>query len=122
MTNTTQPGGPSWTARRWASEPFLYLTARRASNGPAYRIEIWFAAHDGRLYLLAGGREQADWVRNLHATPRVVVELGDETMPARHVFLKRGLPKINLPGACWWPSMEGQKRTSTNGDEPPYPS
>jgi hypothetical protein len=31
------------------------------------------------VYLLAGGRERADWVRNLRANPRVTVELGDET-------------------------------------------
>ncbi|MCC7104952.1 MAG: nitroreductase family deazaflavin-dependent oxidoreductase [Chloroflexi bacterium] len=31
------------------------------------------------MYLLAGGRERADWVRNLQANPRVTVELGAET-------------------------------------------
>ncbi len=35
--------------------------------------------HDGRLYLRAGGRERADWVRNLQANPHVTIELGDET-------------------------------------------
>jgi deazaflavin-dependent oxidoreductase (nitroreductase family) len=52
-----------------------------------HRIEIWFAAHDGRLYLLSGGRERADWVRNLQANPRVTVELGGETrVGAAHVL------------------------------------
>jgi hypothetical protein len=31
------------------------------------------------VYLLAGGRDRADWVRNLQANPRVSVELGNET-------------------------------------------
>ena len=67
-----------WPAR-WSDEPFLYLTTIGRRTGRPHRIEIWFAAHDGRLYLLSGGRERADWVRNIQATPRVTVELGDET-------------------------------------------
>ena len=31
------------------------------------------------LYLLSGGRESSDWVRNLVATPEVTVEIGDRT-------------------------------------------
>ena len=63
---------------RWAGEPYLYLTTTGRRTGHPHRIEMWFAVHDGRLYLLAGGRERADWVRNLRADPRVTVELGDE--------------------------------------------
>jgi deazaflavin-dependent oxidoreductase (nitroreductase family) len=71
-------GVQRWLAR-WAGEPFLYLSMIGRRTGRPHRIEIWFAAHDGRLYLLAGGRERADWVRNLQANPRVTIELGDET-------------------------------------------
>jgi deazaflavin-dependent oxidoreductase (nitroreductase family) len=46
--------------------------------------------YDGRLYLLAGGRERADWVRNLQATPRVTVELGDETCAGTARVLEAG--------------------------------
>lgn len=67
-----------WLAR-WTSEPYLYLTTIGRRTGRPHRIEIWFAAHEGRLYLLAGGRERSDWVRNLQATPKVAVELGDES-------------------------------------------
>jgi deazaflavin-dependent oxidoreductase (nitroreductase family) len=63
---------------RWATEPFLYLTTIGRRTGRLHRIEIWFAVHDGRLYLMSGGRDRADWVRNLKATQRVTVELGDE--------------------------------------------
>lgn len=31
------------------------------------------------MYLLSGGRERSDWVRNLQSNPRVTVELGGET-------------------------------------------
>ena len=64
---------------RWAGEPLLSLTTVGRRTGRPHRIEIWFAEHNGRLYLLAGGRERSDWVRNLRANPRVTVELGDET-------------------------------------------
>ncbi len=64
---------------RWASEPFMYLTTVGRRTGKSHRIEIWFAVHEGRLYLRAGGGERADWVRNLRANPGVTVELGDET-------------------------------------------
>jgi deazaflavin-dependent oxidoreductase (nitroreductase family) len=66
---------------RWISEPYLYVTTIGRRTGRPHRIEIWFAAHAGRLYLLSGGRERADRVRNTQANPLVTVELGDE----RHV-------------------------------------
>ena len=75
---------------RWAGEPFLYLTTVGRRTGRPHRIEIWFAEHNGRLYLLAGRCERADWVRNLQANPRVTVELGDDfRVGAAHV-LKAG--------------------------------
>jgi deazaflavin-dependent oxidoreductase (nitroreductase family) len=60
----------------FAGEPFCYLTTRGRVSGRAHRIEIWFALYGSTLYLLSGGRERSDWVRNLRATPEVTVELG----------------------------------------------
>jgi deazaflavin-dependent oxidoreductase (nitroreductase family) len=57
---------------------------------------MWFAERDGRLYLLAGGRERADWVRNLQANPRVTVELGDETRVGVARVLDPGTPDDRL--------------------------
>jgi deazaflavin-dependent oxidoreductase (nitroreductase family) len=53
----------------------LYLTTVGRRTGRPHRIEIWFAVHSGRLYLLSGGRDRSDWVRNLQAYPQVTVEL-----------------------------------------------
>jgi deazaflavin-dependent oxidoreductase (nitroreductase family) len=64
---------------RWASEPYAYLTTIGRQSGRPHRIEIWFAAEDGRVYLLSGGRERSDWVRNFQVNERVTVELGNET-------------------------------------------
>ena len=88
---TTRDDAHPWPTR-WASEPPLYLTTRGQRSGRPHRIEIWFAAHDGRLYLLSGGRERADWVRNLQANPRVTVELGDETRVGMAHVLEAGAP------------------------------
>jgi deazaflavin-dependent oxidoreductase (nitroreductase family) len=58
-------------------EAFCYLTTIGRVSGERRRIEIWFAAADGAatIYLLAGGRERAGWVRNLRKEPRVTVEI-----------------------------------------------
>jgi len=58
--------------------PFCYLTTTGRRTGHAHRIEIWFALHGGTIYLLSGGRDRSDWVRNAIASPHVTVELGDE--------------------------------------------
>jgi deazaflavin-dependent oxidoreductase (nitroreductase family) len=71
------PGG-QWLARR-AGEQYVYLTTIGRRTGRPHRIEIWFAAENGRMYLLSGRRDLSDWVRNLRANARVTVELGDAT-------------------------------------------
>jgi deazaflavin-dependent oxidoreductase (nitroreductase family) len=59
------------------SEPFCYLTTTGRVSGRSHRIEIWFALHDDVVYLLSGGREDADWVRNILVSPQVVLEIAD---------------------------------------------
>lgn len=88
-------GEQNWPAR-WADESFLYLTTVGRRTGRPHRIEIWFAARDGRLYLLAGSRERSDWVRNLQANPRVTVELGDLTRVGTAHVLEAGTPEDRL--------------------------
>lgn len=65
-----------------AEPDFCYLTTRGRISGAPHEIEIWFAREGNTLFLLAGGREQSDWVRNLQADPAVTVRLGDETWHA----------------------------------------
>jgi deazaflavin-dependent oxidoreductase (nitroreductase family) len=47
-------------------------------SGDPHEIEIWFALADGVLYMLSGGGDRSDWVRNLHANPDVTIRLGEE--------------------------------------------
>lgn len=65
-----------------ADEEFCYLTTTGRVTGRPHTIEIWFGVADGRAYLLAGGGDGADWVRNLRAEPRVGLRVGANESPA----------------------------------------
>lgn len=71
------PTTSTWLADH-ANEPFVYLTTIGRVSGTPHRIEIWFGVDDNRILLMAGGRDQSDWVKNLMVNPHVTVELGDE--------------------------------------------
>ena len=59
----------------------LLQTIGRVSGRPR-TIEIWFATDGERVYMLAGGRHRAHWVRNLVADSRVRVRIGGQTLDA----------------------------------------
>jgi deazaflavin-dependent oxidoreductase (nitroreductase family) len=80
---------PPWPAR-WASEPYAYLTTTGRRTGRPHRIEIWFGVDAGRVYLLSGGRDRADWVRNLQVHPRVSIEIGPEARTGSARILQSG--------------------------------
>ena len=58
-----------------AGEDFCYLTTVGRVSGRPHTIEIWFALHEQTLYLLSGGRDKSDWVKNALHTPTVLVEI-----------------------------------------------
>lgn len=62
--------------------PYCYLTTTGRNSGQPREIEIWFARSGNTLFLMAGGRERAHWVRNLQATPEVTVRIDDVTYNA----------------------------------------
>ena len=62
--------------------PFCYLTTTGRVSGRPHTIEIWFARSDRTLYLLSGGGDRSDWVRNLLAHPEVTVRIGRRDGPA----------------------------------------
>jgi len=63
---------------RLAGEAYCYLTTTGRRTGDPHTIEIWFGMpDDGRaLYMLSGGGDRSDWVRNLMADPSVTVRIG----------------------------------------------
>jgi deazaflavin-dependent oxidoreductase (nitroreductase family) len=73
---------------------YLYLTTTGRVTGQAREIEIWFAEHGGRFYLVAE-RENASWVRNIQSQPRVNVRLGDAAFDAiARVMHNDGEPQL----------------------------
>jgi len=52
----------------------LVTTGRR--TGRKYKVKIWFAILDARLYVLSGRGEKSDWVKNIRKSPRVEITVG----------------------------------------------
>lgn len=63
-------------------EEYCYLTTTGRVSGKPHRIEIWFGAEGSTLYLLSGGRQDSDWVKNLKKHSAVSVRLGRKTFAA----------------------------------------
>jgi deazaflavin-dependent oxidoreductase (nitroreductase family) len=66
-----------------ADEAFCYLTTTGRVTGKPREIEIWFGLNGRTLYLLSGGRERSDWVRNLQKAPDVSVRIAGRTFAGR---------------------------------------
>jgi deazaflavin-dependent oxidoreductase (nitroreductase family) len=66
-----------------AALDYCYVTTRGRTSGNPHTIEIWFALHEDRVYLLAGGGDQSDWVRNIRREPGVGLRLGGADMICR---------------------------------------
>ena len=60
-------------------EEYCYLTTTGRVTGRPHEIEIWFGLNESTLYLLSGGRDGSDWVRNLRKNPSVAVRVADHT-------------------------------------------
>jgi deazaflavin-dependent oxidoreductase (nitroreductase family) len=61
-------------------EEYCYLTTTGRITGKPHEIEIWFGLNESTLYLLSGGRDRSDWVKNLRKNPNVSVRV------AKHNF------------------------------------
>ena len=64
-----------------SKEEYCCLTTTGRKSGHPHEIEIWFGIQDDSLYLLSGGGEDSDWVRNLRVDPNVTVRI------AKHTFI-----------------------------------
>jgi len=65
----------SYNLQILAEEDFCYLTTTGRISGRPHTIEIWFALHEQTLYLLSGGRDKSDWVKNALQTPTVQTKI-----------------------------------------------
>ena len=66
-----------------ADQDYCYLTTIGRKSGRPREIEIWFGLEGDTLYLLSGGRDRSDWVRNLRNEPRVSVRIADTVIEGR---------------------------------------
>lgn len=71
------------TFERLGGEAFCYLTTTGRRSGRPHTVEMWFALHEGTLYCLAGGGEDADWVRNIRHDGAVGVRINSRRAAAR---------------------------------------
>ena len=89
----------AWLERHTA-EDFCYLTTTGRRSGKKHTIEIWFAvdledpAKSTALYMMAGGRDRSDWVRNLMKTPEVTVRIREHTRPGHARVLDAALEPV----------------------------
>lgn len=67
------------TPGAWADDDYCYLTTTGRVSGNAHTIEIWFVLHGATVYMLAGGGEKSDWVKNIQRNAAASVRLRDQT-------------------------------------------
>lgn len=60
-----------------AAQDYCYLTTTGRVSGKPHTVEIWFALAGATLYILAGARERADFIRNARKQPRVRVRIDE---------------------------------------------
>ncbi len=70
------------------TEEYCYLTTIGRVTGNPHQIEIWFGSKNNTLYLLSGGLDKSDWVKNLLKNPAVTVRVGKYTFPATARLVK----------------------------------
>jgi deazaflavin-dependent oxidoreductase (nitroreductase family) len=76
--------------RQLADRPLCHLETIGRVTGRAHLVEMWFApdpTHD-RLYMMAGGRDEADWVRNVRHDGRVRIRLGRTWLTGRAAVIE----------------------------------
>jgi deazaflavin-dependent oxidoreductase (nitroreductase family) len=62
---------------------YCYVTTTGRRSGKPHTIEIWFAQQGDVVYVLSGGGDASDWVKNLRANPTVGLRLGDRDLICR---------------------------------------
>lgn len=66
-----------------AEESYCYLTTTGRVSGQPREIEIWFGLDGETLYMLSGGGDRSNWVKNLMKTPAVTVRIADRSFEGR---------------------------------------
>ena len=67
----------------YAQQDFCYLSTTGRVTGRPHTVEIWFAIHRQTLYILSGGRDRSDWVKNALRQPHVTIKIKDTVFSAQ---------------------------------------
>jgi len=92
-----------------AADDYCYLTTTGRVSGRPHEIEIWFGLVGATLFMLSGGGERSDWVKNLRAQPACSVRIrerhypgqarildgGDEDVRARRLLVEKYQPRYS---------------------------
>src|SRR5215472_1066007 len=71
-----------------ADEDFCYLTTTGRVSGRPHTIEIWFVLNGHTLYMLSGGMDRSDWVKNALRVPDVTVRIKDRVIAGKARLVK----------------------------------
>ena len=65
--------------RDFVDHSFCYLMTTGRVTGRPHEIEIWFSLVPEKhtLYMLSGGGDRSDWVKNLRRNPEVTVRIAE---------------------------------------------
>jgi deazaflavin-dependent oxidoreductase (nitroreductase family) len=70
------------------TQDYCYLTTIGRVTGKPHRIEIWFGTGGhGKIYLLSGGGNESDWVKNLVKQPDVEVRIAKTHFTGKAIVL-----------------------------------
>lgn len=72
---------------RLAGEEYCYVTTTGRISGRPHKIEIWFGLSNSTIYLLSGGMDRSDWVKNMRANPSVRVQISEHTFSGTARFV-----------------------------------
>jgi deazaflavin-dependent oxidoreductase (nitroreductase family) len=74
----------------FADEDFCYLTTKGRVSGRLHTIEIWYVLNGPTLYMLSGGLDKADWVKNILRQAEVTVKIKDRLFTGQGRVVKDG--------------------------------
>jgi deazaflavin-dependent oxidoreductase (nitroreductase family) len=73
-----------------AGDDYCYLSTTGRVTGRPHEIEIWFGLAGATLYMLSGGGDHSDWVKNLRAQPGCAVRIREQQFPGHARILDGG--------------------------------
>ena len=80
---------PSNPLSSLANKDFCYVTTTGRVTGKPHEIEIWFGTEGNTIYLLSGGGEKSDWVKNMRAKPQVEVRIAKHNFTGQVRFVAK---------------------------------